>query len=206
MDRKSIEELPTFLLSIDPTKDGFVDALALTNDPAHKSMYLAFNEAKQSKQLFTTNDTKQEIIGAAIIPNQKILREPNKLVKEWHTVMFSADDIRLMAREFFKNGFQKNININHTDEKVSGYFFQSGIIGDEVGNVKVNGLDLPNGTWVLGAKIDDVDIYNKVKTYGYSVEGLFNYTSYQGFNSVQFSDEELLNQELEKLLKRLRKA
>lgn len=205
MEKFNLSDLPCYSLSIDPTKEGFVHSVAVTDDPAHQSLYLAF-KADKIKQTFAVNDVKQEIFGAAIIPNQKIIRDANSLVKEVHTVIFDAEQIRIMAKEFFKQGFHHNINMNHTDEKVSGYFFQSGIVGDDIGNIKVNGLDLPNGTWVLGAKLDDLEVFNKVKTYGFSVEGLFNYAVYNDFKSVELSDEQLLEIELSKLLKRINKA
>ncbi|WP_158798088.1 XkdF-like putative serine protease domain-containing protein [Pedobacter sp. L105] len=204
MTEQELNELPSFYLSINPQTDGYVNAFAVTDDPAHESMYLAFSGEKE-KQLFTASDARQEILGAAIIPDKKILRKPNQAFNAWHTVQFSASDIRLMAKEFFKNGFQHNINFNHTTQSIPGYFFQSGIVGNGIGDIQVNQLSLPDGTWVLGAKIDDLNTYNSVKTFGFSAEGLFNYSVYQGFNVDGLDDEQLLIKDLKKIVQYLKK-
>lgn len=206
MDKNKSENIPTFKLIIDPENQGFVNAVAVTDNPATESFYLAFSKDKE-KVFFSANDAKQEIFGAAIVPDILIKRNANELVKEAHNVFFSADDIRLMSKEFFKQGFNSNLNLNHTDEVVKGYFFQSIIVGDEIGQGKVNGLDLPAGTWALGAYIEDKSVYEKIKQYGFSVEGLFTYMTYQqGFTKNEISDSNLLKVEIEKLTKNINRV
>jgi len=209
-DQEIIDSLPVFRMVINPENEAFVHAVALTNDPAHSSMYLAFNN-DPAELVFSSDESKNEVLGAAIIPNKKILRKPNNVFNGYHNIVFEADDIRLMSKEFFKQGFHHNININHTDKTVEGYFFQSIIIGDEVGQGRVNGLDLPNGSWVLGCQIEDAETFEAVKKWGYSVEGLFNYMGYDSaqvadIQSIQLSDEQLLAIELIKLTEYMNKV
>ncbi|WP_449439637.1 XkdF-like putative serine protease domain-containing protein [Pedobacter steynii] len=199
MKKLELSELAVYNLEISPEQDALVDAVALVAEPAHESMYLAFNKDEEFKLKFSTDDTKQSVIGAAIIPDKLILRNPNSLVKDYHFVKFSSDAIEIMAKEFFRHSFHSNINIGHTDEQVQAYFYQSIIVGDEIGQGKVNGLDVPNGTWVLGAYIEDKEVYNKVKELGFSVEGLFKYSQYKN------DFESQLNTELKKLKNNLKK-
>ena len=201
MTTKDLSRLQTYTISINPEDDAFVYAIALVDEPAHESMYLAFDADGYQKQIFATDDNQQSIIGAAIIPNKPILRAPNNVVNDWHFVQFTSEDVLIMSKEFFKNNFQSDINIGHTDQKVNAYFYQSLIIGDEVGQGKVNGLDLPNGTWVLGAYIQDEEVYQKVAKQGFSVEGLFRYLK-PASNEEHISKEDT-ESEFETQLKRL---
>lgn len=199
MNKLDNSQLPVFTLSINPDEDVFVDAVALVQEPAHHSMYLSFDDDKPIEQLFQADDTKQQILGAAMIPDKLIRRNPNNLIQQEHYVKFSADMIALIAKEFFRNGFQKNINVGHTDETVDAYFYQSILIGDEIGQGTINGLDLPKGSWVLGAEIKDKNTFNKVKEFGFSVEGRFLYQVVKN----QFDSE--IETELQKLISNLDK-
>lgn len=201
MTKKELDNLQTFEISINPDDDAYVYAVALVDSPAHNSMYLAFEDEAYQKQIFATDDNKQSIIGAAIIPDLDIVRAPNNVVNQWHKVRFTEEKILEMSKEFFKNNFHKEINIGHTEEMVNAYFYQSLIIGDEVGQGTINGLDLPKGTWVLGAYISDKEVYNKVAKSGFSVEGLFRYLKPNSNNEFITKDES--ESEFENELKRL---
>lgn len=190
MKKINLNELEVYQLSINPDADAFVSAVALVDTPAHESMYLAFNGDQYQKQIFQVDEVKQQVLGAAIIPNKLILRKPNEAVNDWHFVKFSATDIEVMAKEFYKNNFHSNINIGHNkDEIVKGYFFQSILIGDDAGQGRVNGLELPSGTWVLGAYIEDKEVFETVSKYGFSVEGYFRYSEPTNNLKSQFKSE-----------------
>jgi hypothetical protein len=205
MTKKELSELQTYTISINPEDEAFVYAVALVENPAHESMYLAFDNDGYQKQIFAVDETKQSVIGAAIIPNKPILRAPNNIVGDWHFVQFTPEDILIMSKEFFKNKFNSEINIGHTEEKINAYFYQSLIVGDEIGQGKINGLELPTGTWVLGAYISDKEVYNKVAKQGFSVEGLFRYLNpdYKEPEDINESDFETQIKRLLDNLKRL---
>jgi hypothetical protein len=66
----------------------------------------------------------------------------------------------------------------------------------------IYGFELPEGTWMISMKVDNEEVWNKVKSgdiKGFSIEGYFEPSSTK--LSSDKSDEELLNQILEILNK-----
>lgn len=121
-------------------------------------------------------DEERIVFGAAMIPNLKIYRKDGE---NEFDVFFSAETIKEIAVKFFAKGFQNNFNIMHdAGQQMDGVvFFQSVIKDDSKGIQGLQG-DYPNGTWFLGAKINNDEVWNKIKSgeiKGFSVEGLFNY-------------------------------
>lgn len=174
-------ELPVYELKVDEQLDAVVNAIAIVKNPAIESDFLAFEKAISLE--FATDDDKRELVGAAMIPNQKIYRKDTN--GEYY-VFFSPDTIRQIAQIFFKKGFQKNINVEHTPTPAHSYIFQSYIINSEQGLNSPKGLDLPEGSWVIGLKVEDENVWKEIKsgkTKGFSIEGVFQFNK-------EVSDEE----------------
>jgi len=165
--------LPTYELKINPDNDSFVDAIALVDEPAIESNFIAF--AKEQKGLtFNMDDQRMELLGAAMIPNMLIYRRDAN--GNQYNVFFSADTIRQIAQVFSKNSFQKNMNLEHTSLPAKSYVFQSYIVDTALGMNSPANLALPDGAWVVGVKVTDASVWNDIKTgkvKGFSVEGVF---------------------------------
>ena len=191
-----IKSLPVFELTIDDL-DSFVDAIALVENPAIQTDFIAFSE--KAKHTFSIDDEKQELLGAAMIPDQKIYRQ-NEAGEEFE-VFFSSNTIRQIAQSFFKRKFQSNINIEHNDaENADSYVFQSFIIDKAKG---ISFMDLPDGTWVVGVKVLNPEVWADIKTgkrKGFSVEGVFQLER-KKFNTEEDEIIELLK-ELQKRIKK----
>lgn len=202
MDKQN-KQYKTYELEIDEANDALVNAVALTATPAIDSLFLAFNKEDLITLKFAVDNDKRELLGACMIPDFPMLRGANAVINEPHYVKFSAEQIKDAAMAFFKNGFQKNLNIDHTDTDADAFIFQSFIINTEQGINSPKGLDLPNGTWVIGVKCLSDEVFKAVKEIGagFSVEGLFKYK----FHSEVSDDEKLTQTLLSELKTILRK-
>ncbi|MFT3908317.1 MAG: XkdF-like putative serine protease domain-containing protein [Ferruginibacter sp.] len=186
------KELPIYELSVDDIET-FVDAIALVENPAIEKGFIAFSETP--KQSFAFNDEKMELLGAAIIPDLLIYRRTDEGFE--YNVKFSAEEIRFIAQTFSKNSRQSNLNIEHTKVNADSYVFQSMIVDKAKG---IAPLDLPDGTWVIGVKVNNPAIWNDIKDgkrKGFSIEGVFQLIE------SKFSKDEYLNEKL--LMTRIQK-
>ena len=168
-----INKLPLYEITVSETDEAFVDAIALVDNPAIESNFLAFSEHKELR--FAYDDEKQELMGAAMIPDLKIFRKDES--GNGYEVFFSKKTIRQIAQIFFSKGFQKNLNMSHTPTPANSYVFQSYIVDAEKGIHSPKGLNVPDGSWIVGVKVTSPEVWSDVKNgkvKGFSVEGLFN--------------------------------
>jgi hypothetical protein len=154
-----------------------VDAVALVDEPAIEANWFAFKKVPDLFNFAAINEDEQVLIGAAMIPDKPIFRRDEDGTE--YNVTFSKETIKSIALKFFKKNFQTNSNIQHDPaQKVAGItFFQSFIKDIAKGITGLEG-DYPDGTWFLGAKVDNADVWAKVKSgeiKGFSVEGMFKY-------------------------------
>lgn len=128
---------------------------------------------------FNYDEEKQEITGAAIIPNKFIIRRDE--MGQLYYVYFSEETTKKLAEGFFKQkqvDLRSALNIEHTEQKAEDtYIVESWIVNDpEKDKSKSLGLDYPKGTWVITAKIENPQLWKDIKTgkyNGFSIEGYF---------------------------------
>lgn len=187
----------TYRLKINPKQGAEVSAIAMVEEPAIESNFLAFS--KQQPEAFATNDDKQELIGAALIPDHLIYRKDKKTGEEYD-VYFTAEDIREIAQQYMKYGYQNNMNLGHTSIPAKSFIYQSFIVDSSKGVTAPKGIDVPDGSWIVGVKVDDGEVWNNIKEgkiKGFSIEGVFD------FLEVQMSNEEDYEAELSQLLNQI---
>ena len=134
------------------------------------------------KLSFSANDEKMEITGAAIIPNKFIIRKsaptPMKPNGEFYYVFFTEKRIKKLAEKYMRNKLLDASNIEHTDRKADSYVKESWIVEDPIFDKSTSlGLEYPKGTWVITMKVENPQVWEKIKTgklNGFSVEGWFN--------------------------------
>jgi hypothetical protein len=172
------KDLPVFLLEIDESNgsDLEVNYVAMVDKPAIESNWQAFTEVVPMG-FAVANEDEQILIGAAMIPDKLIYRNEPEIGEFF--VKFDRPTIEKIALKFFENGYQKNVNLMHSpDHQLNGVtFFQSFIQDKEKGVPGMPG-DYPDGTWFLGAKVNNPEAWQLVKTgkvKGWSVEGMFRY-------------------------------
>lgn len=171
------KQLPTYLLIIDDSlsSDLQVDMVSLVDSPAIEKNFLAFG--KELK--FALNADKQEIFGPAMLADVPIYRRDEQLGE--YNVVFDKATIYAIAQKFFEKGFSQNFNLMHdASQKCEGVFvFQSYIVDLSEGRPAPKGFeDSKDGSWFLGVKVNNPEVWAKVKTgdiKGFSVEGVFEY-------------------------------
>lgn len=169
--------LPVYelVISNDETSDVEVSFVALVDKPAIEKNFMRFSD--QSFR-FAINEEKKIISGPAMIAGQLIYRKDET---GEYNVFFSPETVREIAVKFFKKDYQKNLNLFHDPSlSVEGVtIFESFVSDVSRGIQPMKGFeDLPDGTWFISAKVDNEDVWNKIKSgevKGFSVEGIFSY-------------------------------
>ncbi|MFW6026317.1 MAG: XkdF-like putative serine protease domain-containing protein [Candidatus Woesearchaeota archaeon] len=152
-----------------------VDYISLVDRPAIKENWKYFS--KDDKLIFSKLDNeKRVIIGPAMVPNKLIYRV-DQLSGEEYYCWFKEDTIREISKEFIKNNFTHSTNLNHSEEIKDVYVFESWIIEDsEKDKSNHYGYKLKPGTWMVSMKVENDEIWEKVKNNeirGFSIEGYF---------------------------------
>lgn len=165
------------LISEDPESELQVSAIALVDVPAIEKNFLAFKDQAGKMNFAAVDEEQQMVVGPAMIPEMLIYRNDKETGE--YNVFFSKDTIKCVAEKFYAKAYQGNANLMHDPEQtVDGVnYFLSWIKNDAKGMVGLTG-DYPDGTWFVGAKITNPDVWAKVKSgeiKGFSVEGYFQY-------------------------------
>jgi len=175
-----------------------VYAVSVVESPAIEENWVALN--KHFIELKSVDEEKKILMGAALIPNKQILRY-DKEIGEYY-IYFSKDTIKKTSELFLKRNNQNNATYEH-EIKVGGlHVVESWIVENSKIDKSANyGFDLPEGTWVITMKVENEDIWNKVKAgdiKGFSIEGLF---SSNDENLSKQKDEETILEQIIDLLK-----
>jgi hypothetical protein len=177
------KNLPLVQLEIDPNdeSDVEVDYVALVDKPAIEKNFIAFSATADFSKVkldFTdVNNQERIVLGPAMIPDMPIYRK-NPDGTEYY-VVFSKETVKNIAEKFYRKGFQNNANLMHDPSlKQDGVcYFLSFIRDSTKGMIGLSG-DYPEGTWFLGAKINNDAVWQLVQDEtikGFSVEGIFQY-------------------------------
>jgi hypothetical protein len=184
--------LPVFEMVIDTneTSDVEVAAIALVDKPAIEKNFMAFSESVPLH--FDINPEQRIISGPAMISNSLIYRRDES---GEYNVFFSKETVKQIALKFFKKDYHKNLNLFHDPSmSLEGVtIFESFMTDETRGIMPMKGFeDLPDGTWFISAKIENDEVWNKIKSgevKGFSVEGLFSYKK-SGPNEQKHGNEE----------------
>lgn len=175
-----------------------IEAVSVVEYPAIEENFIALN--KQQIQLKEIDQEKRILMGPALTPNKKIYRKDDKTQKEWE-IFFSENTVRKASELFLMRSNQNNATLEHAKEIDGMSVVESWIIDDPKSDKsRLYGFDLPKGTWMISMKVNNDDIWAKVKAgevKGFSIEGYFA-DKYQ--MSIQQTQNEKIIEELKKLL------
>ena len=195
--------IPIYELQIEQNEgsDIEVDFVALVDRPAIQRGFLAFKEARQN---FVIQDEEQRIIsGPLMLADTPIYR--NDAIRGEYYVTFTKQTIKEIVQKLFKKGYHNNVNLMHDNgQVVQGLTMFESWVTDETRGVKpLRGFeDVPNGSWFVSYKVDNDEVWNKVKRgefLGLSVEGNFLYKEQE-----QMTPEEKMMNEIIKLLQKVK--
>lgn len=167
---ETYKELPLFRLTISDEEDG-VNIISLVDMPAVEKNFIKLSEEIK----LSLNDDKRELLGVALIPDMPIYRRDER--GEYY-ITFSADAVRKISIDFFRKQNENNADIQHSENLQEGItYFQSMLIDHERGIAPKPFDDMPNGTWIVGCKVDNDDVWEAVKrgeVKGFSIDGYFS--------------------------------
>ena len=164
------EGKPLLRLTINGEEDG-VNIISLVEFPAVERNFIQLSrEVKLS-----LNEEKRELLGVALIPDFPIYRADKN--GEYY-ITFTAESIRKIAIDFYRKLNVNMADMEHTHDMEDGItYFQSMIIDKENGICPTAFKDLPDGTWIVGCKIENINVWNAVKSgevKGFSIDGYFH--------------------------------
>jgi len=170
-----------------------VYAVSLVSEPAIMVDFVALS--KSNLLLARVEDgEKRMLYGPALIPNQPIVRYDGN--NEKYFITYSKETIEQTAQEFLKRNMHHNHTIQH-EMPVNNLTVVESWVTTGAHDKSMNyGFDLPEGTWMIGVKVDDDKTWEAVKNgevKGFSIEGWF----------APMSETDVTEKDLEKLLAEL---
>jgi hypothetical protein len=161
-------------LLIDETKlEAGINAVSVVESPAIEENFIALK--KHEVELKEVDAEKRILMGAALVPNKQIYRRNKD--KEFY-IYFSEDTVRKASELFLMRANQNNATYEHERKMLDGMsVVESWIIEDEKQDKSAKyGFNLPKGTWMISMKVNNDEIWQKVKdgeVKGFSIEGHF---------------------------------
>ena len=152
-----------------------IDAISLVSAPAIEQDFVYFGKEKNNLTFAKVDEDKRMIVSPALIPNKQIFRYDPNTDSEYY-VYFSPDTVRKASELYLKHNNHHKATYEHQD-RVSGVLtVESWIKEGDMDKSKLYGYDLPNGTWFVKMKINNYELWSKVKDgslKGLSIEGYF---------------------------------
>ena len=165
----------TELIISDKNQDLAIDAISLVSEPAIEVDFVFFGKEKNNLTLAKLDEEKRMLVSPALIPNKQIYRYDPDTDQDYY-VFFSKDTVREASEMYLKHNNHHKATYQHED-KVSGVLtVESWIKEGEQDKSKLYGFDLPNGTWFVKMRIDNDELWSKIKDgelRGLSIEGYF---------------------------------
>jgi hypothetical protein len=168
--------METYEVKFNEEENDGVYCISIVSDPAIGVQFITLAEQKEIK-LATINEEQRILLGAVLIPNQKIPR-----YQDGHefNIVFPAETIKQVQQNFSRQGYQNNSTIEHSGTQIEDVtFVETWIKEDEVHDKStMYGFNEPVGTWFAAMKVNNEDIWNNYvktgKVKGFSIDGVFD--------------------------------
>ena len=160
----------------DDSQELAIDAISLVSAPAIEQDFVFFGKEKNNLTFAKVDEEKRMLVSPALIPNKQIFRYDPNTDSEYY-VYFSPETVRQASELYLKNNNHHKATEEHS-ERVSGVLtVESWIIEDsKTDKSTLYGFSLPKGTWMVKMKIENEDLWQKIKSgelKGLSIEGYF---------------------------------
>lgn len=157
---------------IDIDEQTGLEKMSLVEFPAVEVNFEAFSSPSAHYMQFT-DEEKHEVFGVALLAETPIYRYSPSMGEYY--VIFTKEAIEKIVLKFFKDGLNSSVNVEHSID-IDGVTLIESIITRK--GVKVEAFeDIPEGSWIVGYKIENEKVWEQVKNgtfNGFSVEGYFN--------------------------------
>lgn len=151
-------------------------AISMVDMPAIESDFVALEKQEEEKvQVFLESNERHMVYGAALIPDKDIYR--NNGEQEFY-ISFTKESIEKMSQEFMKEYRQNEVTLDHEEMANDITITESWLVEDPYKD-KANalGINVPQGTWMIGMKVNQIDVWERVKSgelKGFSVESMIS--------------------------------
>lgn len=183
-------------MELDPNEPKLgMKIMSMVDAPAIMVNWVKFKDSNQVK--FAIDSEEQRIVFApALIPDMPIYR--NVGGKEFYLTI-DAPTIQETAIKFAKDNLNNTLDINHDGNIIGDVtIFESFITSENRVQAAKGFEDLPVGTWFISAKVNNDDVWNKIKAgelNGFSIDALFSFAKSETVtdSQAQADIEEILN-------------
>ena len=154
--------------------DSLVYAISLVECPAIESNFVYLSEEKPI-QVCLEQDEKHMVFGAVLIPDKPIYRYNQD---EEYYLRFPKETIEVLAHDYLQNDNIYSFTQQHKDNADGVSIIESWVKTSNNDKSVDFGIDAPIGTWFVGAKIDNEEIWQGIKDgsmRGFSVESFLNF-------------------------------
>jgi len=181
------------LVIADDSQELAIDAISLVTSPAIESEFVFFGKEKNNLTFAKVDEEKRMLISPALIPEKTIFRHDPQTSSDYF-VFFSKATVRKASELYLKHNNHHKATYQHQD-RISGILtVESWIIEDsKLDKSTLYGFSLPVGTWMVKLKIDNDEIWSKIKDgelKGLSIEGYFT-NKFEQMQKKEFTDEEV---------------
>lgn len=163
------------LVVSDDSEELTIDAISLVTSPAIEQDFVFFGKEKNNLTLAKIDEEKRMLVSPALIPNKQIFRYDANTDSDYY-VYFSKETVRQASELYLKHNNHHKATYQHED-RVSGVLtVESWIKEGDMDKSKLYGFDLPDGSWFVKMKIENDEIWNRIKEgelKGLSIEGYF---------------------------------
>ena len=182
------------LIIQDENQELAIDAISLVTSPAIEQDFVFFGKEKNNLTFAKVDEEKRMLVSPALIPNKNIFRHDPNTDSDYY-VYFSKATVRKASELYLKHNNHHKATYQHQD-RVSGILtVESWIIEDsKLDKSTLYGFSLPVGTWMVKLKIDNDEIWSKIKDgelKGLSIEGYFT-DKMESMSETQPTNEEIL--------------
>ena len=148
-----------------------IEAISVVENPAIEEDFIALKS--EEIKLAEVDKEKRILMGALLVHNKPIYRRKGE---EEYYIYFSEETVRKASELFFMNSNQNNATLEHKQKLDGMSVVESWIVEGSHDKSMNYGFNFPKGTWVISMKVNNDEIWNKVKlgeVKGFSIEGYF---------------------------------
>lgn len=178
-------------------------AISMVESPAIESDFVALSK-EEEKRVFLESEERHMVYGAALIPDKDIYR--NNGEQEFY-ISFTKESIEKMSQDFMKNYRQNEVTLDH-DEMANDITITESWLVEDPYKDKANalGINVPKGTWMVGMKVNQIDVWERVKSgelKGFSVESMISLEDFskQNTNNMNIETNDMFWDKLKNILK-----
>ena len=176
-------------------------AISMVEAPAIESDFVALSKEEEVK-VFLESEERHMVYGAALIPDKDIYR--NNGEQEFY-ISFTKESIEKMSQDFMKNYRQNEVTLDHQEMANDITITESWLVEDPYKD-KANalGINVPKGTWMVGMKVNQIDVWDRVKAgelKGFSVESMISLEDFnKNDNNMNIETNEMFWSKLKTLM------